>query len=183
MLLCFVKAVELRSLPSWYRPRPTQKSIGHPLAIDLHPWPGLRERAVLDLSITLSDKFWNDVIYCFRFHWPYADADAVKISPGSKLFGFTGKFQSAVREIHKWTMEETFFAAFPETFDDIVPAPRLEWPLRRPWPPEDHLANILFSLPLPAEEEEVFIEALQHNNVGQYFDPLRASTYIESSAA
>lgn len=166
MLLCFVKASELGSLPSWYRPRPTQKSIAHPLAVDILPWPGLRERAVLDPHLTLSNRFWNDVIYCFRFYWPYDEADAVKIDPGSKLLGFTGKFQNSVREIHKWTMDETFFAAFPETFDDIVPAPRLEWPLSENWPEENYIASFVYSLPLPDDGEESVLEALKLGEFG-----------------
>jgi hypothetical protein len=136
------------------------------LAVDILPWPGLRERAVLDPNITLSDRFWNDVIYCFRFYWPYDEADAVKIDPGSKLFGFTGKFQNSVKEIHKWTMDETFFATFPDTFDDIVPAPRLEWPLSGAWPQHNYIASFLFSLPLPAEEEEASVDTLQRNQPG-----------------
>lgn len=161
MLLYFVNANELSSLPSWYRPRPTQKAIAHPLAIDVLPWPGLRERAVLDPSLISSDKFWSDVIYCFRFCWPHEEADAVKLDPQSQLLGFTGTFQNSVRDIDKWKMDQAFFEAFPETFDDIVPAPRLEWPLigGLSWPNVDFSAVVF--LPLPASEDEVFLESLR----------------------
>lgn len=173
MLLCLVNANELSSLPYWYRPRPTQKSIPHPLAIDVLPWPGLRERAILDPTLTLSSRFWSDVIYCFRFCWPHEDVDAVKVNPQSKLYGFTGKFQNSVRDINKWHMDQTFFETFPETYDDIVPAPLLERSLigGTLWPDVDFSA--LPCLPLPASDEEVSLESLRERATLAAVSPVR----------
>lgn len=155
MLLFCASASGLQSLPAWYRPRPTQRSIAHAPAVDVLPWPGLRERAVLDPTLTLSNKFWSDVIYCFRFCWPYDEAEAIKVDPRTKLFGFTGKFQNSVRDIHKWTMDESFFAAFPDTYEDIVPAPPLEWPLVGRWQSQTDNNISPCLLPLPKAENEL----------------------------
>lgn len=180
MLLYFVDA-NVSSLPSWYRPRPTQKSIAHPLAVDVLPWPGLRERAVLDPALTLSDKFWSDVIYCFRFYWPHEAADAVKVDPRSKLLGFTGSFQNSVRDIHKWTMDQTFFESFPETFDDIVPAPHIDWPLigNSSWPDLDFSA--LHVLPLPASEDEIWLRSLRHRAILAKLSPVMSLEHLTAT--
>jgi hypothetical protein len=153
MLLCLVNAKDVQSLPPWFRPRPAQKALPHPLAIDVLPWPGLRERAVLDWDLTSPNRFWNDVIYRFRFIWPYEVNEAVKLNPLSRLFHFSGIYKNYVEEISMWTMDSSWFAAFPDTVDDILPALNIEWPLDPSASDGEMIAPK--ALPLPLTEEAV----------------------------
>lgn len=91
--------------------------------------PGLRERAVLTEELTQGDKFWNQVIYCFRFHWPFTVFNAIVLNPETGLFQFSSLYENYVREIRMWTMDLPFFSDFPETWDDIIPALEVEWPV------------------------------------------------------
>lgn len=38
------------------------------------------------------------------------------------FFRLSGLYENYVREIRLWTMDHEFFAAFPETYDDITPS-------------------------------------------------------------
>ncbi|KEF58093.1 uncharacterized protein A1O9_06016 [Exophiala aquamarina CBS 119918] len=130
LLLCLMKANSFGSLPAWYRPRPSQYRFPHPLAADVLPWPGLRERAVLCHGLTQSNKFWTEVIYYFRFCWPYTVDDIVSLDSATGLYGFSKVYDHYVYEIRMWKMDMNFFVSFPETYDDIVPAPDIEWPIQ-----------------------------------------------------
>ncbi|RMD41175.1 hypothetical protein DV735_g3940, partial [Chaetothyriales sp. CBS 134920] len=90
------------------------------------PRPGLRERAVLSEELTRSNKFWTQVIYDFRFHWPYSIADTVWVSPTTGLYEFSPVFNHHVFEIRMWQMDMKFFESFPDTYDDIIPVGLLE---------------------------------------------------------
>lgn len=157
LLLCLSGAMPVHDLPAWFRPRPSQKAIPHPLAVDVLPWPGLRERAVLNPELTAPNKFWNDIIYLFRFWWPQPAADAVMIDPATKLLTFTGRYHNSVRDIHMWRVDESFFASFPETVDDIIPGAPLEWPLCLPGYSESAIATVALPLPLlpPPESKDL----------------------------
>ncbi|KAK6387732.1 hypothetical protein LTS17_001001 [Exophiala oligosperma] len=129
LLLCLVKAASYESLPPWYRPRPSQYYLPHALAIDVLPWPGLRERAVLCQNLTQTNKFWTEVIYSFRFCWPYTVHDIVSLDSNTGLYEFSGMFNHHLYEIQMWRMDSKFFESFPETYDDIMPAQVIERPI------------------------------------------------------
>ena len=117
--------------------------------------PGLRERAVLCQSLTQTNKFWTEVIYYFRFCWPYTIHEIVSLSPDTGLYEFSGMYNHYLYEIRMWKMDMRFFESFPETYDDIIPALEIERPMQpasvdaplkcwsaKPWPrplplPED----------------------------------------------
>lgn len=121
MLLCFVGATPFNDLPAWYKPRPSQHKFQHALAVDVLPWPGVRERAVHSQGMTRDNKFWTDIIYRFRFHWPYDPTEAVDFNANTGLFALSGLFQNQVHNIHMWKMDLSFFTGFPELYDDIMP--------------------------------------------------------------
>lgn len=127
IMLCFVSRDNkpFNKLPAWYRPRPTQYSLMHAPAIDVLPWPGLRERAIHHPLLTETNEFWTKVIYDFRFQWPYAVTDAFDHNVDTGLFSLSGLFQSHVRDVRTWQMDWTFFERYPETYDDIVPVPKI----------------------------------------------------------
>jgi hypothetical protein len=70
----------------------------------------------------LSDSFWYYFARCFRFHWPYDFAEAYNINLAGQV-RFSGAFMNYVQDIRNWRMDHEFFAAFPELYDDIIPAP------------------------------------------------------------
>ncbi|WPH05048.1 Hypothetical protein R9X50_00794700 [Acrodontium crateriforme] len=149
LLLCLAGATPVNNLPAWFRPRPSQKAIPHALAVDVLPWPGLRERAIFNPQLTAPNKFWNDIIYLFRFWWPQPAADAVVIDLTTKLLAFTGRYHNSVRDIHMWRVDKDFFASFPETVDDLIPGAPLEWPLCLPGYSDSAIATVALPLPLP----------------------------------
>ncbi|KAK5259362.1 hypothetical protein LTR40_006124 [Exophiala xenobiotica] len=161
LLLYLVKATSSESLPPWYRPRstsPSQYKFPHAQAADVLPWPGLRERAVLCQSLTQTNKFWTEVIYYFRFCWPYTIHEIASLSPGTGLYEFSGMYDHYLYEIRMWKMDMKFFESFPETYDDIIPSLEIERPIQsasvdaplkcwsaKPWPRP---------LPLPEDLDE-----------------------------
>ncbi|OQU96267.1 hypothetical protein CLAIMM_02374 [Cladophialophora immunda] len=122
MLLCFVGATSFKDLPVWYKPRPSQHTIRHALAVDVLPWPGVRERAVHSQSLTRDNKFWTDLVHRFRFHWPYTPSEAVDFNANTGLFALSGLFLNQVHNIHMWKMDLSFFSFFPDLYDDIMPS-------------------------------------------------------------
>lgn len=127
IMLCFVSGQNksFNELPAWYRPRPTQYSLVHAPAIDVLPWPGLRERAINQPLLTKTNEFWTKVIYDFRFQWPYTVTDAFDHNVDIGLFSLSGLFQKHVRDLRRWQMDWTFFETYPETYDDLVSVPSI----------------------------------------------------------
>lgn len=82
--------------------------------------PGLRERAVLDPTVTKSNRFWREIIGLFELHWPYQPEEAFQVDPMTNLFTFSGLYENHVREIRMWRMKTDFFKSFPAVFDDIA---------------------------------------------------------------
>ncbi|KIW77038.1 hypothetical protein Z517_09484 [Fonsecaea pedrosoi CBS 271.37] len=122
MLLCFVGASSFRDLPAWYRPRPSQHTIRHALAVDVLPWPGVRERAVHAQGLTRQNQFWTDLVHRFRFHWPYHPTEAVQLDADTGLFALSGLFLNQVHNINMWKVDLRFFDFFPDLYDDIMPS-------------------------------------------------------------
>ncbi|EXJ53322.1 uncharacterized protein A1O5_13444 [Cladophialophora psammophila CBS 110553] len=122
MLLCFVGASSFKDLPAWYKPRPSQHTIRHALAVDVLPWPGVRERAVYSQGLTQDNKFWTGMVHHFRFHWPYSPSDAVDFDANAGHFALSGLFLNQVHNIHMWKMDLSFFNFFPDLYDDIMPS-------------------------------------------------------------
>lgn len=127
ILLCFTSGEDasFSSLPAWYRPRQSQFKISHAPAIDVLPWPGLRERAIHRASLTESDEFWTKVVYDFRFHWPFPITEAFQHNVDIGLFSLSSLFQKYVRNLNAWQMDFSFFDAFPETYNDLVMCPNI----------------------------------------------------------
>ncbi|ETN45758.1 uncharacterized protein HMPREF1541_09591 [Cyphellophora europaea CBS 101466] len=121
MLLFMTQAITAAELPPWLRPRPSQLHLAHDLSVDVLPWPGLRERSVLDQETTKSNKFWREVIQLFRLNWPYSPDSAYQLDQNSGLYSFTGTYENHVREIRMWNVDPSFFKSFPATVDDIIP--------------------------------------------------------------
>lgn len=82
--------------------------------------PGLRERAVLDPTVTRSNKFWREIIGLFELHWPYQPQEAFQVDPITNLYTFSALYENHHREISMWRMKTDFFRSFPAVFEDIV---------------------------------------------------------------
>jgi hypothetical protein len=94
------------------------------LILRLRLRPGLRERLVLSEKRILSDSFWHYFARCFCFHWPYDFTEAYNINLAGQV-RFSGAFLNYLQDIQNWRMDQRFFAAFPELYDDIIPASTL----------------------------------------------------------
>ncbi|UKZ48190.1 hypothetical protein TrVGV298_002426 [Trichoderma virens] len=106
-------------LPSWYRPRPTQRMFCHDEIADFFAWPGMRERLVLSSDFQLTDEFWECFSGHFRFLWPFPFEDIYGIDLSTGYFRFSALFEKRLQELTMWQMEKQFFALFPDFVDDI----------------------------------------------------------------
>lgn len=145
MLLYATACIPISEIPPWYRPRPSQQRFSHDLAIDLLPWPGLRERAIFESDLIKQNHLWRSIISLFSFNWPYAqelavvqlppdgsspDSGPTAISmsramlptsaPNSRYI-FSDAYNAQMWDIRMWNISLEFFEDFPQLFDDIVP--------------------------------------------------------------
>lgn len=126
-------------------------------------------------NLTRTDKFWNEVIYYFRFYWPYNMQDIVMLNPVTKLYEFSGVYDHHLYDIRMWRMDMRFFESFPETYDDIMPSVDIERPMQSvnamctnaspkswnatPWP---------LLIPVPEDQDE---KAGGTGELDQFFAP------------
>lgn len=157
LLLCLISGhyKAFSSLPKWYRPQNSQLKTPHVPAIDVLPWPSLRERAVQNASLTVSNHFWTRVIYDFRFHWPFVITEAFECDIYAGLFSFSALFEKYIRNIDTWQMDLAFFTAYPETYEDLVAAPTIPRSMQVERRQNQDREEHQLPLPLPAKGESL----------------------------
>ncbi|KPI37531.1 uncharacterized protein AB675_4024 [Cyphellophora attinorum] len=145
MFLYVTSCIPISELPPWYRPRPTQRRWEHDPVIDLLPWPGLRERAIIETDLIKQNHLWRSIVSLFSFNWPYAQELAVvQLGPDASSpttavaahsqsqaitttgglnsrYIFSDAYNAQMWDIRMWNISLEFFESFPQLYDDIVP--------------------------------------------------------------
>jgi len=112
----------LEQLPMWQRPRPSQKNVQHPIAIDFFAWPALRDRLVEAHPFYFaSGDFSFAYRKSFKFNWPFPFEDTFVEDEMTGAYHISPLFQRYHRDLTNWGMERTFFQRYPELTDDIAP--------------------------------------------------------------
>ncbi|KAH8695418.1 hypothetical protein BGW36DRAFT_382659 [Talaromyces proteolyticus] len=119
MLAAVVHVDQFNSLPTWYRPRPSQLNFPHYATADYFAWPGFRERLVISNCEVLTDRFFKYFASCFRLFWPHSISDSYKMVSDSGLYSFSDAFRTHAQDISTWTMCKEFFLSFPELQEDM----------------------------------------------------------------
>ncbi|ETS77957.1 hypothetical protein PFICI_10019 [Pestalotiopsis fici W106-1] len=104
-------------MPEWLRPTECQLSTVHAAWVDRIPWPKARNYLVQHSDITLDD-FASTYSSSFQIKWDFDPShvlitiDSNKDEPKQVLFNPV--FESEIRQLKNWTVEETFRQRFPE---------------------------------------------------------------------
>lgn len=107
-------------VPSWLLPRPSQDALDHTLAVDLVPWPGMRERLCFGKDKYLTDDFWSKFIAHWKFTWPYNITSTYVVDIRTGLLRLSPEFQRRLHDFASWTMDDAFFDWYPEFEPDIL---------------------------------------------------------------
>lgn len=128
----------LKALPTWLRPRPSQVNVTHPLVIDLLLWsvlgtstdpdpllificrPGLRDRLVFEhTNYTKTGEFSS--FYCNHlcFDWPFPETEIYAFEARENRFRLSPKFMEYALDLNRWSMDRAFLARYPEMKHDI----------------------------------------------------------------
>jgi hypothetical protein len=130
--------------------------------------PLLRDRAVLDPSLTKSNRFYREFIALLSFHWPYQTEEAFGIDPITGLYTFSGLYENHFRDLRMWRMHTDFFRSFPDAFDDITP--NIPIPMQIQSMPAPRVQRVIEAAPtsdLLNSEGEDFDTTLQQTHVFQ----------------
>ncbi|KAL2752008.1 hypothetical protein ACRALDRAFT_2030257 [Sodiomyces alcalophilus JCM 7366] len=105
-------------MPPWLRPVASQRAIPHAAWIDRIPWPKAREYLVMHPEITLDD--WA-ALYSSSFNvsWPYDQSHVVIAmtnpnEPGVTEYTINPVYEEHLRQMHNWTVGDSFRKRFPE---------------------------------------------------------------------
>ena len=117
----------LARVPKWFRPRPAQDKVQHPVAVDFLIWPGMRDRFVFEHdNYTRTGEFSAAFVNNFNFHWPHTEEAICTFSPTSQTYELSQIFLEYVYDFKNWTMKPDFFRKFPEMQHDVLAYGELE---------------------------------------------------------
>lgn len=103
---------------------------GAVVSFNLYFWqtwtrPGFRERLILLHQPQLDDSFWDRFARSFCFSWPHSFSCAYEFDPANNGYRFSDFFLECTHDLRRYVMDSEFFAAYPETHDDIY---WIRWP-------------------------------------------------------
>ncbi|KAH0018949.1 hypothetical protein KCU78_g6970, partial [Aureobasidium melanogenum] len=66
------------AIPDWYRPTPYQMFVPHPIYVDFHIWPRLRDTVIQRVDLQRQPLYWySEAVKTLDCNWPGSDQDAV----------------------------------------------------------------------------------------------------------
>ncbi|KAE9379670.1 hypothetical protein N431DRAFT_478623 [Stipitochalara longipes BDJ] len=110
----------LEQMPQWQRPRHSQSTKQHPIAIDFFVWPSLRDRLIEThheyfATSDFSKYFCNH----YKFSWPFPFEDTYTYCKESNTYQLSPVFERYHRDLKYWGVEKPFLEKFPELAQDI----------------------------------------------------------------
>jgi hypothetical protein len=106
-------------LPTWYLPRPAQ-SLPHAPAIDLLPFPGLRERLVFEQHKYCNDSFVKRFWLSLHIAWPLDVRQCFVQSPHSNTFGLSVAFKNTITNLANWSLDPSIVNQYPDVRNDLL---------------------------------------------------------------
>lgn len=100
--------------------RPSQIALPHDRAIDILPWPSLRERLCFERHSAVSDTFHAAHMRCIRLYWPQSLSSGIYRNPVSGLYSMTDDFKACVLDINHWRIDDSFLLQFPRYETDVL---------------------------------------------------------------
>ncbi|KAF2192553.1 hypothetical protein K469DRAFT_554014 [Zopfia rhizophila CBS 207.26] len=111
---------ELKKVPEWLRPSPSQARTKHPIAVDFFAWPTLRDRLVQVHNEIFQTQ---DLSHCYshylHFDWPFSFEDAFFFDELLQRYYPSPLFERYHRDLKYWTVTDKFYEKFPELMSDI----------------------------------------------------------------
>lgn len=74
------------AIPDWYRPTPYQMFVPHPIYVDFHIWPRLRDAVIQRIDLQRQPLYWySEAAKTLDCNWPGSDQDAVVYDMNARL--------------------------------------------------------------------------------------------------
>ncbi|KIW06504.1 hypothetical protein, variant [Verruconis gallopava] len=124
MRLNLLKLVDSRHsetiVPAFYRQRPSQRMIRHPVLVDFFVWPDLRDHILLSPSLYQPDVFASRFSKNVHFLWADNLSNLYTLDHFSGTYSFSQHFDSRFQDINCWTLSSDFFVHYPQLIG-VVP--------------------------------------------------------------
>lgn len=109
---------------AWY----VMSFIGHPVCreppLSNCPFqnnrPAFREKLALTGQPALDDRFWGYFTRYVHFVWHLPPSSAFELCCHTGMYQFSGLFNNSARDIANFILDDNFFAAYPNTYYEIV---------------------------------------------------------------
>ncbi|KAI5241656.1 hypothetical protein E4T42_07926 [Aureobasidium subglaciale] len=74
------------AIPDWYRPTPYQMFVPHPVYVDFHLWPRLRDTVIQRIDLQCQSTYWySESATTIDCNWPGGDQDAMCYDSNGRL--------------------------------------------------------------------------------------------------
>ncbi|KAI5201853.1 hypothetical protein E4T39_04974 [Aureobasidium subglaciale] len=74
------------AIPDWYRPTPYQMFVPHPVYVDFHLWPRLRDTVIQRVDLQCQPRYWySEAATTIDCNWPGSDQDAMCYDGNGRL--------------------------------------------------------------------------------------------------
>ncbi|KAG9527445.1 hypothetical protein KCU93_g5092, partial [Aureobasidium melanogenum] len=92
------------AIPDWYRPTPYQMFVPHPVYVDFHIWPRLRDAVIQRVDLQRQPLYWySEAAKSLDCNWPGSDQDAMSYDMNARLTLST-LFVQHLTDLSNWSI-------------------------------------------------------------------------------
>ncbi|KAH0353023.1 hypothetical protein KCU81_g1557, partial [Aureobasidium melanogenum] len=92
------------AIPDWYRPTPYQMFVPHPVYVDFHIWPRLRDAVIQRVDLQRQPLYWySEAAKTLDCNWLGSDQDAVSYDMNARLTLST-LFVQHLTDLNNWSL-------------------------------------------------------------------------------
>ncbi|KAI4718287.1 hypothetical protein E4T48_05458 [Aureobasidium sp. EXF-10727] len=92
------------AIPDWYRPTPYQMFVPHPIYIDFHIWPRLRDAIIQRVDLQRQPLYWySEAATSLDCNWPNGGQEVVTYDANARLTLST-PFVQHLMDLENWTV-------------------------------------------------------------------------------
>ncbi|KAJ5188336.1 Protein of unknown function DUF3425 [Penicillium cf. griseofulvum] len=100
-------------LPEWLTPRPTQILHPHPAWMDYVPWPGMRDKIIINYQNYPFENWTIPFTRGLSVNWPYEDTDCLLSAGDSEELVINPVFERHMRNLSNWSLGLSFAESYP----------------------------------------------------------------------